>query len=63
MEKITRNSATARALKGETIAVLWKGNTQVFYVANTEEEQEAIHELAESYDTNALDWESGEYLD
>ena len=63
MEKITRQAATARALKGETIAVIWKGNCQVFYVANTEEQVEAISDLAESYGINALNWETGEYLD
>lgn len=63
MEKITRQAATARALKGETIAVIWKGNCQGFYVANTEDQVEAINDLAESYGINALNWETGEYLD
>lgn len=63
MEKITRQAATARALKGETIAVIWKGSRQVFYVANTEDQVEAINDLAESYGINALNWETGEYLD
>ena len=63
MEKITRQAATARALKGETIAVIWKGNRRGFYVANTEDQVEAINELAESYGINALNWETGEYLD
>ena len=63
MEKITRQAATARALKGETIAVIWKGGRQVFYVANTEDQVEVIFELAESYGTSALNWETGEYLD
>lgn len=63
MEKITRQAATARALKGETIAVIWKGNCRWFYVANTEDQVEAINDLAESYGINALNWETGEYLD
>ena len=63
MEQITRNAATTRALKGETIAALCKGTRQVFYVANTEEQLEEIFELAESYGTIALNWETGEYLD
>ena len=63
MEKITQQAATARALKGETIAVIWKGNCQGFYVANTEEEQERIYELAVDHNVIALNWETGEYLD